>query len=597
MLLLTFRSDEVPAHLRHWLTTLDRERLAAELTLTRLTREEVEAMLRAIFNLPGPIRRDFLDAVFGLTEGNPFFVEEVLKVLVDSGGIFYSDGRWDRRPMQELRIPRSVQDAVLPRVAGLSEATRQTLTYAAVTGRRFNFALLQELTRMDAQLIVEESADQFAFRHALTREAVYSTLLLRERKHHHLAVAETLERIYAGSLDAPVGDLALHFFQAGVWDKAAQYSRQAGEKAQSMYATREAIEHFTRALDAAAHLLQAPTRIPLYRARGQAFGVLGDFSGARADFEAALSAARETQDRRGEWEALLDLGFLWASRDYTQAEQYFQESLTIARTLGDSAILGHTLNRVGNWHLNRDQTSQALSHHHEALEIFQRLEDKPGLAETYDLLGLTNTLSGGWMEGSASFERAIALFRELDDRQGLASALATYAERGILFYDAPFSHLNISRGDSVAQAEEALRLAQEIGWRSGEAYALAVLGGLYGSYGEMGRAFDRAHSALQIAQEIEHRQWTALARQVLGGLYLTIGELDQAQQYLEEALAPAHESGSLLFVRQGSGVLASTLISRGDHQALARGRSSGRGHDVRNALAIIWRAVEWIRAD
>jgi predicted ATPase len=357
VLLLTFRSDVTPAPLRHWLAALDRERLATELTLTRLTREEADAMLRAIFGLPHPIRRDFLHVVYGLTEGNPFFVEEVLKALVDSGGIFYADGRWDRRPMQELAIPRSVQ----PRVAGLSQATRETLMLAAVTGRRFNFALLQELTQMnesellqqirqlmDAQLVVEESADQFAFRHALTREAVYSTLLLRERKRHHLAVAETLERLYAGAVDVPVGDLALHFFQAGVWDKAVRYSRAAGERAQAMYAAREAAEHFTRALEAAGHLAQPPPLAPLYRARGQSFETMGEFELARADYEAALQAARAAGDRRGEWQGLLDLGFLWAARDYAQTGEYLQQSLVLARALGDPATLGHTLNRVGN---------------------------------------------------------------------------------------------------------------------------------------------------------------------------------------------------------------------------------------------------------
>src|SRR5207253_2234335 len=102
---------------------------------------------------------------------------------------------WARRPLAELGVPRSVQDAVGRRVAALSAGARDVLVLAAVAGRRFDFALLQELTARDeadlfalvkeqigAQLVVEESADTFAFRHALTRQAVYAGLFARERR-------------------------------------------------------------------------------------------------------------------------------------------------------------------------------------------------------------------------------------------------------------------------------------------------------------------------------------------------------------------------------------------------------------------------------
>src|SRR6202023_3276456 len=111
--------------------------------------------------------------------------------------------------------PRSIQDAVQQRTDRLSDSARRVLSLAAVAGRRFDFALLQELTRHDeqqllqlikeliaAQLVVEESAEQFAFRHALTRQAIYAQLLVRERKALHRTVAETMESLYAGAVEA-----------------------------------------------------------------------------------------------------------------------------------------------------------------------------------------------------------------------------------------------------------------------------------------------------------------------------------------------------------------------------------------------------------
>ena len=98
--------------LRHFLAQLDRERLAQEILLNRLTRSDVDAMLRAIFVLSHSARLELPDLIYTLTEGNPFFVEEMLKSLIMAGGIFYVDGRWERKSLSNFHIPRSVQDAV-----------------------------------------------------------------------------------------------------------------------------------------------------------------------------------------------------------------------------------------------------------------------------------------------------------------------------------------------------------------------------------------------------------------------------------------------------------------------------------------------------
>ncbi|HEY8742180.1 MAG TPA: AAA family ATPase, partial [Chloroflexota bacterium] len=262
-LVLTCRSDVAHAGMARLLAALERERLAIECLLTRLSVDEVDAMVRAIFELGRPVRAEFLEALAGLTEGNPFFVEEILKSLVTTGDIFFAQGAWDRKPLDELRIPRSVQVAVQQRLAGLSPPARHLLDLAAVAGRRFDFVLLQVLTQQGeaellaqvkeliaAQLVVEESAETFAFRHNLTRQAVYAALLGRERRTLHYSLAAAMEHVYAGSLEAHLGDLAAHFWAAEVWDKVLAYARRAAERAQALYAPRAAIEHWTHALEA-----------------------------------------------------------------------------------------------------------------------------------------------------------------------------------------------------------------------------------------------------------------------------------------------------------------------------------------------------------
>lgn len=166
-------------------------------------------MLQAIFALNQPVRAEFLEPLYTLTEGNPFFIEEVLKVLVAAGELFYADDGWTRKSMPELHIPPSVQEAVQRRTAQLRPAAPRLLTLAAVVGRRFDFVLLQQVAGHDeadllalikelvaAQLVVEESADNFAFRHALTRQAVYGALLGRERQILHRTIGAAMVRRY-----------------------------------------------------------------------------------------------------------------------------------------------------------------------------------------------------------------------------------------------------------------------------------------------------------------------------------------------------------------------------------------------------------------
>src|SRR2546430_14626615 len=181
LVLLTYRSDEVHPGLSHFLAHLDRERLAQEFALAPLTRGDVSAMLHAIFDLrrsvfmvPPLAQGELLDAMYALTEGNPFIIEELLKSLIEAGDIFDEQGRWKRKEIRELHIPRSVQDAVQLRTAHLSEGARQALHLAAVAGRHFDFALLQTLTQHDeAQLL------------RLLKELIAAQLVVEQRSEEH----------------------------------------------------------------------------------------------------------------------------------------------------------------------------------------------------------------------------------------------------------------------------------------------------------------------------------------------------------------------------------------------------------------------------
>jgi DNA-binding CsgD family transcriptional regulator len=577
LLVLTYRHEEMGPTLRNWLAQMDRERLVHELVLTPLSRSNVAEMLRAIFDQDRPIATETLDAIYSLTEGNPFFIEETLKSLIARGADVSAEIR-DGQPFNELPIPRSVQDAVQQRIERLSDAARRVTLLAAVAGRRFDFALLRRITRhkeqellalikelIAAQLVVEESEEQFAFRHALTREAIYQQLLLRERRALHRTIAETMEHLFASTLDAHLADLATHFYAAGVWDNALSYAQRAGERALALYAPRAAIEQFTRALKATHYAAAAPLAT-LYRMRGQAFETQGEFEHAQSDYERALQAAQEAHDGSMQWQTLMDLGFLWAERDYERAGAYFREAVQLAEQLGDPTLRARSLNRLGNWLANTGQVAEGLQVHHQALDVFQAQQDQAGMAETYDLLGMPLAGTGDLVDGRRQHEQAIALFRQLGDKKGLTSTLPN-ASVAVSPAVAETVFVVVRSPQEVERdGAEAVALARQIDWPAGEAYAELTLGVLLASFGRFGRGLAHAHRGLQIAMEIEHQQWIVASHSQLGQIYALMLEPVLALRHLETGLPLAEQLGSAWWVDSIRAYQALAYLLEGNHQ-------------------------------
>jgi DNA-binding CsgD family transcriptional regulator/tetratricopeptide (TPR) repeat protein len=582
LFVLTYRSDDVSPELRHCLAAFDREHLAQDFFLQRLSRTEVDAMLRAIFARHQATPTGLLESMYTLTEGNPFFIEEILKSLLATGEIANREGVWERTLLfgthtRSPLIPRSVQDAVYQRTKQLSEEARQVLTLAAVAGRRFDLAILQQVMQIEeshllafmkelvaAQLVREEAPDQFVFRHALTREAVYAELLAGERRSLHRRIAETIEQGVSppSILDAQLVDLASHFYEAGIWSKAAEYGQRAGERALILYAPRAAAEHLTRTLDALSHLGGTPPAV-VVRARGQAYETIGEFERARADYERTLEIAQQTQNGTMQWKSLLDIGFLWAERDYSQAGQWFQRALDLAQGLADPKLHARSLNRFGNWLVNTGRVADGLHTHQEALGMFETLQDQEGMAETFDLLGMADGIYGDTVQAVEQYDRAIASLRALSDRQGLISSLTTRVAYASLSWVETTYSVGAPPEHCSRDIMEALHLARQVDSLTGLAYVEWNAGLAFASFGEFGRGLTHAQESVRIASEIQHAQWLAAAYFTLGRVYLSLLEANLAVQALETGLALARDIGSAWWVGNITAYLARACLLQG----------------------------------
>ena len=377
-------------------------------------------------------------------------------------------------------------------------------------------------------------------------------------------MGKAIEEIFSGQISEEAPLLAYHFQQAGDDQRALQYYTIAAENAARLYANEEAVNHYSKALEIGDTLTPDDiTLAQLYHGRGPISEVLGDFDGARNDLETALKIARRAGDDLLVWHILLDLGNLWTSRDYSEAGDYYEKALDLARSLADHQILARSLNRVGNWNANAEHPQQAITFHREALEIIEQLDDPPGLANTLDLLGMANLLAGNFKDAHHYFDRAVALYRELDDRFRLAGSLST-RRAGVTYND-----LTIAQPPKVLQAAalsagEALKISKGIGWLAGESFALWVLSLNTALLGEFGEALAMVDSGLTIATEINHRQWMAGHEFVYGVLYCDILATHKAQGHAERAFELARETGSQYWTNQAAGALARAYLLQDD---------------------------------
>src|SRR5574341_142187 len=321
-----------------------------------------------------------------------------------------------------------------------------------------------------------------------------------------------------------------------------EYSQRAGEQAQALYAPREAVMHFTRAVDAARQSGISPPR-SYVRDRAQAYEVLGDFDHARGDYEIALELAHQSAQRADEWQSLIDLGFLWQSRDWVRAGEYFERGYDLARSLEENTLIAQSLNHIGHWHAHGNKLHEALSDHQQALNLFRELNDRGGMAQTLELLGLDSYVLGEVVQGAEYCEQAVPIQRELDDRQGLANTLTSLCMR-LRFDTEVLGEIDLSQ--LAKQSETALEIARSCDYRVGEAAALFRSAVCLCRAGEYGRGLEYLQRGLSIAEEIEHRELLVSVHHALGSeFYLGLLAFAEAREHLETARTMAQERGSV----------------------------------------------------
>jgi class 3 adenylate cyclase/tetratricopeptide (TPR) repeat protein len=474
--------------------------------------DELISNLLVNSDMPADLRQMILQKA----EGNPFFLEEVVRALIENGVIAQDEttGRWQvQKEIDQLSIPDSLQAVLLARMDRLESDVRQTLQVASVIGRTFTRSILEEISGRNGNLdghlntlqrveLIRETArlpePEYTFLHELTREAAYHSILRRNRREYHRRVGETLEKLFPDKRDQEAHNLARHFEEARDYDKALHYYTLAGDTAARLYANSEAVTQYSRALEIAQHKPASIDQLStIYLRRGRAYEMSGQYDQALANYETLQSLAEERDNPAAVLDALIAQTTIYSipsdMHNPEKGRALSQRALEMARQLGD-----HRAEAKALWNLMlvtnfiQKDFQEAVRYGEQGLDIARRHDLREEVAYILNDISRVYLEVGRQEEARDALEEVHGLWRELDNLPMLADSLATMAQ-GL--------HILGEYDLAMEKAQEALQTSRSIGNHWVQAYSLSILGPVHFERGHVSQGLQCLDEAYPLAIE------------------------------------------------------------------------------------------------
>ncbi len=511
------------------------------------------------------------------TQGNPFFLEESVRTLVETQVLVGDRGAYRlARALPSIQVPATVQAVLAARIDRMPPEEKQLLQTAAVIGTEVPFALLQAIAEVPeeplrlglshlqaAEFLYETRLfpeHEYTFKHALTQQVAYETLLQERRRALHARIVEALETLAGDRVAEQVERLAHHALRGEVWDKALAYFRQAGEKALARSAHREAVGYFEQALSALPHLPEQrdtlEQAIDLRLALRSALWPSGDFGRILAYLREAESLAEALDDPRRLAQVSLFLSenfrFMGA---YDQAIAAAQRALALATAGGDVVLHALANQRLG-------QAYQAQGDYRRAIDCLGQTVASLDGAQRHERFGqviLPAVLSRAYLAWCHAELGTFAEGRTLGD-EGLRIAEEVDHSGSLMYAYHGIGLLALRQGDlprALPLLERAMGICQDADLPLFFPWIAAALGAAYALAGRVADAVPLLTQAMEQATATETVVHQALCRLSLGEAQMLAGSLEEAHALTEGVLAHARE-------RQERGYQAYALRLLGD---------------------------------
>ena len=480
-------------------------------------------------SLPAESAQELLVALLGSDEklasltqmlvkrGNPFFLEETVRTLIETGALVGERGAYRlTRPVESRQVPATVQTILAARIDRLPPEEKQLLQAASAIGKDFPYSLLvaiadqpeetlrRGLTHLqEAEFVYETQLFpdlEYTFKHALTHEVTYGSLLSDRRCLLHAQIVVATERLYADRLSEHIERLAHHALRGQVWDKAARYSRQAGGRALDRSALREAL----------------------------------------AAFNQTQAALHELPESRGRIEQLIDLCFdqrnaLWPLGEFARVGEILKEARALVEELGDQRRLGMALGYLGVYYSIQGDTARAIDAGQSACAIAKEAGDLRLRVFANYYLGLALWYAGDPRRAAEPLGALVPLVTDapLGERFGLMGLPPVLARWLLAAVQAELGEF----AQALTIGEESLCIAQTTGHLYMEAMARYGLGYIHLRHGDFAQAIRVLEPGLALCRATEIRVVLPYVAAFLGSAYLWSGRATEAMPLLEEAVA------------------------------------------------------------
>ncbi len=523
-----------------------------------LTQAQSRELLAHAVDLEG-LPESVIDTILTRAEGNPFYIEEFVRMLIEKGLLQLAGDRWhvvSTVALEKLEAPTSLRGLMMARVDRLPENLRNVLRDASVIGLQFDARILESIERhfhgaegvtpflerlTEAGLLEprpQANAHTYAFRHILTQETIYDSILHVQRPTLHQLVAEALTELYADDLHNQAEVLAIHYDQARMRDKALEYTLLAGERARLQFANRKATEYYSRALQLSQHLPHCEgQRWQAAVGLGDVQQHIGEYEEAIAFYQAALEDWKEAP-REAQAEVKLKVGRVWIQRgNMEEAEMWLQQGLSLLSNSGHGQpqIEAEIHAYLGWISFRRGDLADARTRLEQALERIDNTQYYDALSSILNRLGAVYYNQGDWERATQAVERALAIRESLGDILGVARSSNNL---GIL-------KRNSGEWQSALENyQRGLQVLEKIGDSEGIAIAHTNIGNVYIDTGDWEQAETNLRQSFEIAQRIANPYEVAQAYLNLGRLYLSQQLWEPSQSHLDAAIALYKQAGA-----------------------------------------------------
>ena len=537
------------------------------LELQPLTVHDSSQLVMEILQKVDQIPDSLQELVVKGAEGNPFYIEELVKMLIEDGVILTREEQWqvEQQRLAEIEIPPTLTGVLQARLEGLPQEERNTLQQASVVGHIFwddavdyigtesipkdtQSALrttVDDLSSLRQRELIyhrEESAftdaAEYTFKHALLRDVTYESVLRRVRKAYHGLVAEWLIQHSGERAGEYTGLIADHFELAGKDEQAAIFLYQAGEEVANRYANTEAVDYFSRAL-ALTPLDDLVGCYDLLLAREKVYAIQGNHQAREQDLALLMEIAEALDDTGLRAQVTLhQLIFLYDTGNFPGTIEKTEHAIDLARTAGNAEIEASINLHKGAalWQMGKNEAAR------HSFEISFAFARKHGFhqIEADSLLGLGNVFGslGDYESCQSTLEQVLEKYREIGDRRGEAKTLNNLA---LIWYETIGGY-----DKAISYFKQTLQLGREIGFRGVEAMVIYNLGSTALEVFDFDGASNYLPEALKIYQEIGDLRMQAVLYKDLGDTEFRTGNIDQAIRFYSQALKRNQEIGAQL---------------------------------------------------